>query len=188
MKNFALASECPHRNRGLNPIASPAAKGHADSETTRKQEPRATCALEKLKKLMFVTRRLANPFTIALLLPLTLLIAGCEDTVQSGLTGINITVKYDAELGLDQLRFTGTVGGVEAFPETNFPNPSRELNAGKESLVILLDDTSGGQRLELRADGLVGGQIVATEQLTAQIVAGRLSVATLTLEGSSGLR
>jgi hypothetical protein len=126
--------------------------------------------------------RPTNPTLLTiLLLPLIVALTGCADTVQSGLTGIDITVKYDETLMLDQLGFSGTVGGLEVLPQTNYPNPSRALRADEESLVIVRDDALGGQVLELSVDGMVGGQIVASQSLSTPIVEGRLSLATLTL-------
>ncbi len=125
------------------------------------------------------SKQQGSAFSIATLLVLAL--SGCADTVESGLTGLDLTVKYDSALGLDQLRFAGTANSMPAFPDTNFPNPSRPLAAGEESLIILLDESLDGQQLNLRADGLVSGVVAATEGLSTQIVSGRLTLATITL-------
>ena len=81
----------------------------------------------------------------------------CHRTkVQSGLTGVNLTVHYDKGLGLTALRMAGWIGSTPAFTPGLLPDRPRPLTSGVESAAILVAPNLGGQMLLLRVDGLAG--------------------------------
>src|SRR3954449_1288636 len=80
---------------------------------------------------------------------------GCQrdkTVTQSGLTGIEVTVSYDAALEPSSLAISGTVDGTPAFAPGALPDPPRPLKSGRETAVILLPDTLAGKTVVLRVD------------------------------------
>ncbi len=108
--------------------------------------------------------------------------AGCRDTVvETGLTGIDLTVQYGSGLELDQLYISGTLDGEPAFEPGTIPETARSLSDTEESLVILLPDDMGGMMITLRVDGLSGGEVKASEQADVAIQARKLVEVTINL-------
>src|SRR6266404_8705249 len=129
---------------------------------------------------------LARPSIRALPLVLATLatVVGCQrdkTQVQSGLTGINVTVGFDVALNVSALSISGTVDGVSAFTPGTLPDPPRPLNKGKETAVVLLPPALGGKTVLLRVDGRAGASIVASEQQAVPIQRSKLVNASLTL-------
>src|SRR5438552_14685781 len=80
--------------------------------------------------------------------------SACHRTkVQSGLTGVNLTVHYDKGLGLTALKMAGWIGSTPAFTPGLLPNPTRPLTSGVESAAILVAPSLGGKMLIVRVDG-----------------------------------
>ncbi|MHC5115355.1 MAG: hypothetical protein ACYTGP_13110, partial [Planctomycetota bacterium] len=63
-----------------------------------------------------------------------------DRVLQPGMTGIEVTVTFDASLGLDEMEVRGfRVGGAPAFEAGTLPDPRRPLASGQETFVVLID-------------------------------------------------
>jgi hypothetical protein len=78
-----------------------------------------------------------------------------DTVVESGLTGINVSVNFSASLSLDALAFSATTAnGAPAFAPSVLPDKPHQLNPSFESAVILVPAALGGTTVTLRVDGL----------------------------------
>jgi hypothetical protein len=89
---------------------------------------------------------------------------GCSETVvRDDVTGVEITVTYDARLGLDQLEIAAISEGALIGEPVRIPESAGALDAdGEESLVILFSPALAGDVVLVRVHGLAGGQVVAS--------------------------
>jgi hypothetical protein len=121
-----------------------------------------------------------------LAIALLLALIACNDgvVVQTGLTGIRLTLRYDGAAGIDQFELSGTTeGGSPAFADGRVPEAARPLTEGENTIVILLPDELAGERINLRAAGLAGGIAVATGSTSVMPVLAQLVEASATLIG-----
>ena len=111
------------------------------------------------------------------------LVAGCDDTVvvQDGLTGVEVTVEYPTDRGIDQLRLWGTIDGALTFSPGLLPEQRRLLTAGSDSIVILLDPSLADRDLFVRADGLAAGVVVGSGAARVTVRADKLSAGSVRL-------
>jgi len=107
--------------------------------------------------------------TIITALALTLLV-GCGEVVdveRTDLTGIRLTVRYEASLRLDQIRISATLesDGSQAFAPGLLPDtPGGVLDpGGEETVAILLADDLANETLILRVEGLTEGKLAAVK-------------------------
>jgi cysteine-rich repeat protein len=120
------------------------------------------------------------------LLALTLLtLLACKDeiVVEDGLTGIDLTLRYDRGAGLDQIALSGTLDdGSVAFAPGRLPESPRPLATGESSVVILLPDALAGRPITVVAEGLAGGAVVLTGRIRVTPVSKQLVQASGTLD------
>ena len=114
---------------------------------------------------------------------------GCRKsthTVETGVTGINLTVRYKPADMLTALdisgRVTGDAGEMPAFTMGTLPKTPRPLSStGSETAALLLPASLGGTTIVVRIDGRAGGKVVASEQQAIPIESGRLVDSTVVL-------
>jgi len=108
------------------------------------------------------------------------LLCACGDS--TGETGIDLTIRYDAALGLDRLALSARAGGETIAERTLLPEEQRPLSdSGRESALVLLPDQLGGQEVTVQVDGLVRGSTAASGQVVVTAERGALLSATVTL-------
>ncbi len=125
----------------------------------------------------------------------SLVLAGCwlaacaaKTEVESGLTGIDMTINYPAALGLDQMRIEGSLAdGSEAFRPAAVPESPEPLTLGRNTLVVLLADALGGQTVSVRVIGLQAGAWRVSQERAVAIVREKLVPVSFTLR-ADGLR
>lgn len=106
----------------------------------------------------------------------------CHRTkVQSGLTGVNLTVHYDKALRLTALKMAGWIGSTPAFKPGLLPVSPRPLTSGAESAAILVAENLGGKMLILRVDGQAGDVLAASGQVAVVLKSAALVTADVTL-------
>ena len=98
----------------------------------------------------------------ALALAIAVVLVGCADQVQTGLTGVELDVTYPTNRNIDQLKAWGVVDGATAISPTALPDPPRALTSGRDSVVILVDSRLAGTDILVRVDGLAGANVVAS--------------------------
>jgi hypothetical protein len=103
-----------------------------------------------------------------------------------GVTGVELVIVSDEALGLDALELEGTAEGRIVFPETTLPDPPRPLAPSGESVLILVDDTLGGKRLELEVDAMAGGVVMTEATLRIDLVGGELVAVPVELAARCG--
>lgn len=114
-----------------------------------------------------------------LLLVLLLLLACSED---EQLTGFELTLRYDPELGLDQFELTGArSSGTPAFAPGRVPEMPRPLTTGEDTVVVLLDEALADEMLTLSARGTSSGRLVAKGETTATVETGSIRSITIDL-------
>jgi cysteine-rich repeat protein len=104
-------------------------------------------------------------------------LAACPEptVVRDDVTGLEIVARFDAALGLDQIRVSGIdADGADLFAPGDVPEPPAELASGEESVVVLLDDTMGGTRVIVRVDGLASSAIEATGVVETTVQSGEV--------------
>src|SRR4029079_6629595 len=105
-----------------------------------------------------------------------------DTVVESGLTGITLTVNYQASLSLTALAFSATTAnGAPAFAPGVLPNPPRQLNPTSESAVVLVPAALGGTTVTVRVDGLAGMKVAGSQQQAVALKTGELVSLTMTL-------
>ncbi|MBN2498152.1 MAG: hypothetical protein JXR96_26415 [Deltaproteobacteria bacterium] len=91
-----------------------------------------------------------------------LVVCGCRYEVeQAGLTGVELSVELSGH-AVDQLLISGIAGREPAFDPGTLPAEPRQLGPERESLTVLLSPDLAGETLLVRADGLLGGERVAS--------------------------
>lgn len=99
----------------------------------------------------------------------------CGSTVeQKDLTGVDLTVRFDSALSLEELAISGTIDGDQAFAPGILPETPRPLDPAGETLVILVDPALAGMTVSVQADGMQGGQILATGAVDVTLVGKQL--------------
>lgn len=107
---------------------------------------------------------------------------GCGSTVeQTGLTGVDLTVRFDAALSLEELAIAGAIDGEAAFAPGILPETPRPLDPTGETLLILVDPAFDASTVIVRVDGMAGGQVLATGAAPVTVVGEQLVRATLML-------
>ncbi|MBI3179623.1 MAG: DUF4215 domain-containing protein [Deltaproteobacteria bacterium] len=101
--------------------------------------------------------------------------------VEQGVTGIDLSVIFDTALGLDQMRISGLIGALNAFTPGELPETPEPLATSPQTVVILLPDSMAGLSVEVRVDGLAGGQIRGTGLATVILAAKTLVSASITI-------
>ena len=88
-----------------------------------------------------------------------------DTKVESGITGVQLTMSFNPS-ALDQIRVRGWLGtsAEPAFSAGLIPEEPRLLTNDRESVAILISDSRGGAVLLIRADGLLNGDLVFTDQ------------------------
>lgn len=111
---------------------------------------------------------------------------GCSETVtQTGLTGIQLTIRNPERLDLDQFVIYGIEKGQLIFgPETVIPKGEEAL-LEEESIVILLPDEVADEIIVLRIDGLFQDSVAASQQKEVEILANELVALTMALGDSA---
>jgi cysteine-rich repeat protein len=109
-------------------------------------------------------------------------LSGCPTTrrIQTGLTGIDLQVKYEKSLKLDLLKIS-LLGGTELIDEGELPDDSRTLAEGGESAVVLVDEDLDSTEIQVRVDGLLDGQIKASQVASVTIKKKELVALEITL-------
>jgi cysteine-rich repeat protein len=112
---------------------------------------------------------------------LVLAVAACGKTeVDPNATAIEVTVRIDPTLGVDQLAISGTVAGATAFAPGTLPDTPRALDA-EESFAILVPDALDGQQVLVRVDALAAGQLVMSGGVIAPVQLHHVSDVAVTL-------
>ena len=93
------------------------------------------------------------------LLPIAV-VASCNDPAASA-TVIDVTVRFDDKLVLDQVRVTLEVDDGDSFTPFVAPELPRTLDAAGELLEVLLPDDVGGHQVTVLVEGLAGGEPLA---------------------------
>jgi cysteine-rich repeat protein len=115
-------------------------------------------------------------------LGLALLGTTCSSTrTQSGLTGLDLTVRWAPSVSLDQLAIAGVQGGAPAFAPITVPDPPRPLAPQNESLVVLLPDSLAGDSVFVRIDGCAQSRVQASGAATVQLTKGQVAKLDITL-------
>ena len=103
---------------------------------------------------------------------------GCieETVVADGLTGLELTVRYESSLELDQLLFTVTRsdGAVLLGPQRR-PEVPAPLASDTSTVVILLPEVLADHEISIRIDGMETGQLVASGSIRLLLI-GRVLV------------
>lgn len=111
---------------------------------------------------------------------LALSLVACRTQTQTGVTGVKVTITFDAALGLDQIRVEGTQDGVSVGEAKVLPLTPRALKS-PESVAIVVPDADAGTPLTLRLDGLKKGDIVAATIITVPLTKAQMVSATADL-------
>src|SRR5690349_875966 len=96
------------------------------------------------------------------LVAVALVAGGCQGSlVRSDSTGIELTVRFDGEAGIDQLALAGfDDGGDDAFVPGRLPETPVPLTSGEVTGTLLVDEALDGREIVVRVDGLAAGAIV----------------------------
>jgi len=109
-------------------------------------------------------------------------VAGCSSTEEAkNLTGVDLTVRFDAASSIEELSIKGTLDGQAAFAPGILPETPRALDPAGETLLILLDDAMADATITLVVDGLSGGTLQATTAADVTIVGKQLVRASIML-------
>src|SRR5262245_53245214 len=108
---------------------------------------------------------------------------GCDRTkVDGDVTGVDLTIQYDAQLGLTSLRVSAFSQGMRVLDPVMYPNPARDLSPTEETLVILVPDALAGNDLFVRVDGMVNGStVLASGGTTVALAVRELALGTIVL-------
>ncbi len=99
----------------------------------------------------------------------------CDSTEEAtGLTGIDLTVRFDTNVTIEELNVSGTVDGQPAFAPGLVPQAPRPLDGSGETLLLLLDADLAEQMILIRVDGLSSGALVASAATQVTVVADQL--------------
>jgi hypothetical protein len=99
-----------------------------------------------------------------------------------GETGIDLSIRYDPELRLERFALTAAAGGDALIERTLLPDGARPLDeSGREGVLLLVPDSVPGGEVEIRVDGLVRGDVVASGTVTVRVAAGELTAAEVTV-------
>jgi len=102
-------------------------------------------------------------------------VAGCGSKVEDkNLTGIDLTVRFDSALSIEELAIAGTIDGEPAFAPGILPETPRSLNPTGETLLILVDHQLGGKTVSVSVNGMLQGQVQATGAANVTLVGKQL--------------
>jgi hypothetical protein len=109
-----------------------------------------------------------------------MLACACKD--DPALTGVELTVRYDPSLLLDQIVLFGRLDdGSQAFAPGRVPDPPRLLVDGEDTLVILLAEALAGRMIAVRAEGMSSSAVVAVGSVEVLVTGQSIVGATIEL-------
>ena len=107
-------------------------------------------------------------------------LCGCGDG--GGETGIDLAIRYQADLGLDRFALTASAGSESLVDRTLLPEEDRPISdSGREDVIVLVPRDVAGGEVTLRVEGLFRGDVIASGQVTVRVAPGELVPAGVTL-------
>ncbi len=112
----------------------------------------------------------------------------CRTETETGLTGVQLTINYDAQKNIDQFAISGVLADTNnlpsqsaAFASGDSPSVPTALTGSIQSLALLLPSTLGGKKVFIRVDGLSAGNLQQTGFSEVPIVRGAMVPLTVAL-------
>lgn len=106
----------------------------------------------------------------------------CKTPVErTGVTGVRLTVSFDAALSVDQIIVVGRHANGDLLGVETLPEKAAGALSGTESVAILFSAPVDGEVIRLRIDGLSAGAVVTSGRGTVQTTLGSMQPVTIDL-------